>query len=173
MGNSNEEYLERGRQRLREGAKRLERVKLHTVRYDLLVDLAGDELEIAASAYGCGTEKFGGDSIEAWEKFNKYCEDAISDLRCAIKELHSLAEIIPSDVDPKRIRSLETLIDRIVNTRIDFWDKWGKRMVKEEHDRVMALERWTCAALQVAGIPHADMESEAGEAYCRNGCKYR
>jgi len=135
--------------------------------FNLLMNAASDELEAAEDAY------MEADTVEAWQEFNEHCEWASFNLKSCILGLNKLAEIAPSSIDPDAIRRIKDAIDQITNIRIGFWEVWGKRMKANDDAKVMAMERWTCASLLVAGIRYGDMESAKGEAYCKNQCRFR
>lgn len=165
--NNNEGYLEREKRRLAEDQVRLEKMNAHARTYNTLLDRGSDYLEQAYDSY------MGGDRVEDWESVERWVRAAVADFRSCVDALYKLAEISPSDVQPESYKSMEDLIRRTNDVLLNYHQRWGKRLIKEERDKVMALERWTCASLQVAGIPHADMESVAGETYCRDECRFR
>ncbi|MFC1939982.1 hypothetical protein ACFLXO_04795 [Chloroflexota bacterium] len=135
--------------------------------FNLLINGVADELELANDAY------MEADTIEAWQEFNEHCEWASFNLKSCILVLDKLAETAPSSIDPDAIRRIKDTIDQITNIRIGFWQKWGKRMKADDDAKVIAMERWTCASLLVAGIYKGDMDSVEGEAYCKNQCRFR
>lgn len=164
---NNREYLEREKRRLAEGKVRLERLKGHARAYNSLLDRGSDDLGQAYDTY------MGGDRVEDWEAFERWMRSAVANFKSCIEALHKIAEITPSDITPDKYAEMEGLIRTTNDVLLNYHQRWGKRLVKEEQDRVMALERWTCASLLAHGIPHGDMESAEGEAYCKDHCKYR
>ena len=163
---NNNEYLELEKSRLADGQVRIEKLKGIAGAYNALVDQGGRLLKSAYDTY------MGGDRVEDWEIFEKYMQLAADAFRDATKQLHLLAEIVPSQVPPERFATVSGIITRINNTLLDYHQKWGKRLKQEEIDRILALKAWTCAALLVAGV-HNELDSVEGEAYCHNECKYR
>lgn len=167
MGKNEDEYLERGRRRLAEGEVRLERLKAHARAYSISLGRGSDYIEQAYLTY------MEGERVEDWEAFERWMRSAVANFESCIEALHKIAEITPSSVEPGRYKEMESLIHITNDTLLRYHQNWGKRMKNEEVARVMALERWTCASLLVAGIYKGDMDTPAGEAYCHNECKYR
>jgi len=167
MGKNEDEYLERGRRRLAEGKGRLERLKTHARAYSILLGRGSDYIEQAYDTY------MEGDRVEDWEAFERWMRSAVVNFRSCVEALHKIAEITPSSVEPERYKEMEGLIHVTNDILLRYYQNWGKRLKDEEVARVWAIERWSCAMLQANGIYKGDMESEEGEAFCHNECKYR
>lgn len=172
MGNigDNHAYLQR---KLDKGKRFLENIKEREGIYLCLIRVAKAEVEKAQCVYECGTKEFGGDSIEAWQAYSGHTRKAIAYFKLTMAQLHRIAEIMPSSVPLERYTEISNLINKTNNLLLTAWERWGKRMKVDEVKRVMAMTHWTCASLLVAGIRNADMESDAGEAYCHNECRFR
>lgn len=172
--NGNESYLERERRRIREFTERLKKMNAKAKAYNLLVDLAGDELESAYNVYVDGTKDFGGDSVQAWQEFERHMQKAAFNFRCAIETLHKLAEISPSDVQPGAYKEIESLIDKAVNMRILYWERWGKRMQPEADARQRPTGVLTCPSLLYhRGVKDMTKMSAEDAEWCDKECPYR
>ena len=166
-----ESQMEEARRRPRESTERLKKIKERHDAYNLLVTVAGDELEAANNVYMYGTRDFGGDSVEAWQAFDDHCKRACFNFKCAILSLHKLAEIAPSHVNPQTIRWIEDTINKIADLRIDYWEKWGKHMRAEAEVRMKPAGKWQCPAQVAEGI--TDMLTVEAANFCLNECKYQ
>lgn len=162
----NESYVNKEKRRLAENQVKIDKMNVLAKEYNNLLDSGGDLLE---NSYDIFME---GDRIEDWEEFERHMQKAIETFRNAMKQLHLLAKISPSDVQPERYTEIEGIIDRTVNMCILYWEKWGQRLRREDIASVMAMTHWTCAALQAAGIRN-DMESPEAESFCRDKCRFR
>ncbi len=118
-----ESPIEEVNRKLREARAESERGGERRTAYELLIGLAVDELEAADAAY---MEL--GNSEKAWAEFDNHAGRVCLNLKCIILELHKLAEISPSHPEVQLIRWAEETIDQITNIRINFWQKWGKKV---------------------------------------------
>lgn len=159
--------------KLNKGKKLLEDIKERNGVYQQFISVANAEVEKAQNTYEYGTKEFGGDSMEAWQAFERHIQQAIANFKLAMAQLHKIAEITPSNIPPEKYEEMSGIINKANDLLLTAWERWGKRMKADEVARVGAMTHWTCASLQAAGIRNADMESKAGEAYCHNECRYR
>lgn len=162
---SEEQYLQR---KLAEGKERLEKIKGKYKAFNLLVDVAGDELERANDAY------MKADTEEMWQEFNEHCERACFNLGCSILTLNKLAETEPSCIDPQTMRWLKDTIEDIGNIRIGFWEKWG-RQVKADREAVRRPHGYiTCPSLLVhRGVKDMAAMSADDIEWCLRECPYQ
>ena len=154
--------------KLDRGKERLEKIKGEYKAFNLLVDVAGDELEAADDSY------MEADTEEMWQEFNEHCERACLNLRCSIETLNELATTEPSCVDPQIVRWLKDAIDQIVNIRIGFWEKWGKK-VKADRKAVQRPDGViSCPSLIVhRGVKDMAAMSADDIEWCLRECPYR
>ncbi len=158
---SEEQYL---RRKLDKDKGRIEDIRGKYETFDTLVNVAGDELEMAEAAY---MEL--GDTEEAWISFNEHCERACFNLRCSIETLNKLAETEPSMVDQKTWKWLDDAIKEIGNIRIKFWKRWTKPMLKEREIVQRPTGKPTCPEQVLNSI--TDMRTPEAVEFCLRRCE--
>lgn len=169
MASREEEQRAYFQAKLDKGRERIEKIKGKYKAFNLLVDVAGDELERANDAY---MEL--GDTEEAWTSFNEHCERACWLLKCAILTLNELSETEPSCVDPQIRQWLDEVIDDIGNIRIKFWERWGKPVKADRR----AVQRpggiLSCPAmLYHRGVKDMAEQSAEDTEWCVSKCPYQ
>lgn len=151
----------------RESTERLEKVREKHKAFQFLVDVAGSEMEAAYDAY------MEADTEESWQEFELHAEHACFSFRCAILDLHKLAEVVPSMVDPQVMREIELIIDKINNLRIGYWQNWGKRVKAEREAGRRPTGKLVCPALlYYMGIDDMANMGIEGIDFCLHKCPY-
>ena len=160
-----ESQEQEARRKLAKGKERLMNIKSKHKAFNLLVDVAADELESASDAY------MEADTEEMWQEFNEHCEKACFNLKCAIATLHKLAETEPSQVNPEALRWLRDTINDIGNIRIGFWEKWGQQVKADRDAGRKPRGIWQCPAQVLHGI--TDMTTVEAAEFCLYKCEYQ
>ena len=146
------------RRLLAESTARLKEAKERHRTYWSLIRLAGEEMESAYDAY------MEADTEEAWQEFDSHATLAIQCLKTAICHM---PDYTPLWVE----KSLKSTIEGIIDIRIDYWDRWGRKVKAEREAARRPTGAPTCPAQVLHGI--RDMRTVEAAEFCLNRCEYQ